>query len=84
MSWPKTPEHGHAKLGDKPAAAEGSIMTNQQEAPKSTALDGKTELFYVLGPPLLVRAVDFNRLYAENAALQRGYDATRLGRRSAR
>ena len=35
-------------------------------------------------PPLLVRAVDFNRLYAENAALQWGYDATRLGRRSAR
>ena len=69
MSWPKTPEHGHAKLGDKPAAAEGSIMTNQQEAPKSTALDGKTELFHVLGHPLLVRAVDFNRLYAEKERL---------------
>ena len=42
-------------------------MTNQQgapEAPKSTALDGKTELFHVSGYPLLVRAVDFNRLYA--------------------
>ena len=69
MSWPKTPEHGHAKLGDKPAAAERSIMTNQQEAPKSTALDGKTELFHVLGHPLLVRAVDFNRLYAEKERL---------------
>ena len=22
MSWPKTPEHGHAKPGDKPAAAD--------------------------------------------------------------
>ena len=65
---------GRQELGDKPAAAEGSIMTNQQEAPKSTVLDGKIELFYVLGRPLLVRAVDFNRLY----------DATRLGRRSAR
>ena len=56
-------------------------MTNQQgapEAPKSTALDGKTELFHVPGHPLLVRAVDFNRLYAENAALQQGYDAARL------
>ncbi|AEI71189.1 hypothetical protein [EBPR siphovirus 1] len=58
MSWPKTPEHGHAKLGDKPAIAERPIMTNQQEsleAPKSTALDGKTELFNVPGHPLLVR-----------------------------
>ena len=56
-------------------------MTNQQgapEAPKSTALDGKTELFHVPGHPLLVRAVDFNRLYAENEALQQGYDAARL------
>lgn len=47
-------------------------MTNQQgapEAPKSTALDGKTELFNVLGHPLLVRAVDFNRLYAEKERL---------------
>ena len=47
-------------------------MTNQQgapEAPKSTALDGKTELFNVPGHPLLVRAVDFNRLYAEKERL---------------
>ena len=47
-------------------------MTNQQgapEAPKSTALDGKTELFHVSGYPLLVRAVDFNRLYAEKGRL---------------
>ena len=57
------------------------LMTNQQgapEAPKSTALDGKTELFHVPGHPLLVRAVDFNRLYAENETLQQGYDAARL------
>ena len=37
MSWPKTPEHGHAKLGDKPAAAERSIMKNQHETPEALA-----------------------------------------------
>ncbi len=47
-------------------------MTNQQgapEAPKGTASDGKTELFNVPGYPLMVRAVDFNRLHAENEHL---------------
>jgi hypothetical protein len=47
-------------------------MTNQQgapEAPRGTAADGKTELFNVPGYPLMVRAVDFNRLHAENERL---------------
>ena len=47
-------------------------MKNQQgapEAPKGTAADGKSELFNVPGYPLMVRAVDFNRLHAENERL---------------
>ena len=47
-------------------------MTNKQgapEAPRGTAADGKTELFNVTGYPLMVRAVDFNRLHAENERL---------------
>ena len=41
---------------------------------RSAAADGKTELFNLPGYPLMVRAVDFNRLHAESelrrAALQ--------------
>ena len=33
---------------------------------RSTAADGKTELFNLPGYPLMVRAVDFNRLHAES------------------
>ena len=33
---------------------------------RSTAADGKTELFNLHGYPLMVRAVDFNRLHAES------------------
>ena len=33
---------------------------------RSTAADGKTELFNIPGYPLMVRAVDFNRLHAES------------------
>lgn len=47
-------------------------MTNQQavpETPRSTASDGKTELFSFPGHPLMVRAVDFNDLYAEKERL---------------
>ena len=32
----------------------------------STAADGKTELFNIPGYPLMVRAVDFNRIHAES------------------
>ena len=56
-------------------------MTNQQgapEAPKSTAADGKTELFNVPGYPLMVRAVDFNRLNAENERLTALVEAQQL------
>ena len=42
------------------------------EAPKSTAADGKTELFNFPGHPLMVRAVDFNRLHGQLAALAAG------------
>ena len=37
---------------------------------RSTAADGKTELFNLPGYPLMVRAVDFNRIHAENASLR--------------
>ena len=33
---------------------------------RSTAADGKTELFNLPGYPLMVRAVDFNRVYTES------------------
>ena len=33
---------------------------------RSTAADGKTELFNLPGYPLMVRAVDFNRIHAES------------------
>lgn len=33
---------------------------------RSTAADGKTELFNLPGYPLMVRAVDFNRLHTES------------------
>ena len=33
---------------------------------RSTAADGKTELFSLPGYPLMVRAVDFNRIHAES------------------
>ena len=46
---------------------------------RSTAADGKTELFNLPGYPLMVRAVDFNRIHAESemrrAALQRSVTA---------
>lgn len=52
--------------------------TQQQDAPKCTAADGLAEIFNVPGHPLLVRAVDFNRLHAENETLRMGYAAARL------
>ena len=42
------------------------------DAPKSTAADGETELFNFPGHPLMVRAVDFNRLHGQLAALAAG------------
>ena len=45
---------------------------------RSTAADGKTELFNLPGYPLMVRAVDFNRIHAENETLRAGYAAARL------
>ena len=45
---------------------------------RSTAADGKTELFSLPGYPLMVRAVDFNRIHAENETLRAGYAAARL------
>ena len=37
---------------------------------RSTAADGKTELFNLPGYPLMVRAVDFNRIHTENEMLK--------------
>ena len=45
---------------------------------RSTAADGKTELFNLPGYPLMVRAVDFNRIHAANETLRAGYAAARL------
>ena len=44
--------------------------TQQQDAPKCTAADGLAEIFNVPGHPLLVRAVDFNRLHAKTETLR--------------
>ena len=48
----------------------------QPEATKGTAADGKTELFSFPGQPLMVRAVDFNRLHAQVAALTAAQSAS--------
>lgn len=48
-------------------------MTAQPLA-KSVAADGKTEIVRIAGKPLLVSAVEFNRLYALNAELLEALD----------
>ena len=78
--------HQHSEFERLHALAAGQATAAQAVAEPvtwmaggtSTAADGKTELFNLPGYPLMVRAVDFNRIHAESETLRAGYAAARL------
>lgn len=66
-SWVRYADHVTALAAGQAAAAQAvAEPVAWMAGGTSTAADGKTELFNLPGYPLMVRAVDFNRIHAES------------------
>ena len=60
----------HALAAGQATAAQAVVQDLITIRKPTTAADGKTELFNLPGYPLMVRAVDFNRIHSENEMLK--------------